>query len=306
MIVGIDPGTTTGVGILDFSGRPIKVFSKRGYGLNDLLSDLTDLGKTLIISTDKKRVPSFVHKLSVRLGARIISPDADLLVNEKKALIDGIKVKNDHERDSLACAIYSFKKISPLIERVDRAVSKLEEMDEDLRSKVKELVLQRDALPISVAIDLLTQPQKEENKIIKKIIEDDKLDASYLKLIAKLKEANNMISSLKILNNKYRISIAELQRPKKIQDSQKIIFKDQKILLLNEKLLSISKKNSSLEEEIKNLLSLVKTTREFNIARAKESVGKDETILFKNSDYMITKKKPSNILDKVMSEYKKS
>ena len=52
LIVGIDPGITTGIAILDLYGNVVKVCSKRNMGKNEIIRTITNFGHPLIITSD--------------------------------------------------------------------------------------------------------------------------------------------------------------------------------------------------------------------------------------------------------------
>ncbi len=137
LIVGVDPGTTLGYAIIDFQGEVIKVGSSKEFNLDILISELVRHGNVKVVSTDKRKVPGFVYKLSARLGAKVISPREDLKVDFKRSLVK-MKLRNDHERDALSIAVYAFKQCKNLFQRVDVFLEKrnIMEMSDHFKSKV--------------------------------------------------------------------------------------------------------------------------------------------------------------------------
>ena len=119
LIVGIDPGTTLGYAAIDFEGNIINLNSEKNLDLSALISSLIKLGKPLIIAGDKEYNPDFIGKLAIKLGARIIAPDYDLKVNEKREITKEHKTKNQHEIDALASALFALKKTSSLLKKIN-------------------------------------------------------------------------------------------------------------------------------------------------------------------------------------------
>lgn len=118
LIVGIDPGTTIGYAILDLKGNVKKIKSKKGLTLSSLIFEIIKEGKILIVGCDVNPVPSFVKEFCRRTGAKVIYPDQDLLVKEKRKLARDL-TSNRHERDAYVSALLAYKKVRPLLDKVD-------------------------------------------------------------------------------------------------------------------------------------------------------------------------------------------
>src|SRR3989344_4784645 len=110
LIVGVDPGTTVGYAAIDFEGNLVKVHSEKDFDMGTLISDVIKLGKPLIVASDKQYNPDFVEKFAIKLGARLIGPDYDLKVSEKRDAVREYETGNQHEMDSLASAVFALKK----------------------------------------------------------------------------------------------------------------------------------------------------------------------------------------------------
>lgn len=122
LIVGVDPGTTVGLAFLDVNGKVIKVKSARNLSINDVITEIAAVGKAAVVASDKAIVPPMVNKLTGILGARLFTPDEDLLVERKRELADKARTKNDHERDALAAAVYAYYKFQNKIRRIEKQV----------------------------------------------------------------------------------------------------------------------------------------------------------------------------------------
>ncbi len=122
IIVGIDPGTTTGLGFVDIDGNIIKVLSARNLGVNEIITEICAVGTAAIVSTDKRRTPPLVNKVSSVLGARLFTPNLDLSVEKKRELVNKWRCGNDHERDSLAAAIYAYYHFQNKLRRVEKQI----------------------------------------------------------------------------------------------------------------------------------------------------------------------------------------
>lgn len=138
LILGIDPGTTVGIAILDLKGNILALKSKKEFSLNEIISFISKHGKPLLIGCDKKNSPSFVDKVAAKTGSKVIPPLYDLEIKKKKELTKKYEYNNDHERDALASAFFAYKKFRNLLDRIDKYIIKnnLEEIRHALTSKV--------------------------------------------------------------------------------------------------------------------------------------------------------------------------
>lgn len=118
LIVGIDPGTTVGVAILNFEGKLVNLFSSKNIGLNEVIKYLIGFGRVSVIASDVDHVPDFVYRLAASLDAEIFIPETSILVSEKVDMTKEYKYKDTHQRDSLSAAIYAFKKLKNKFEKI--------------------------------------------------------------------------------------------------------------------------------------------------------------------------------------------
>lgn len=136
MIVGIDPGTTVGVSILDTEGNIIHVTSRKYANKNEIISLVSSYGRPIIVSSDKNPTPKYVEKVSSSFGSKLFFPEQPLLVKQKYKItrdyLDAIH--NTHEMDSLAAAIIAWKANRKSIEKNNK---KTGEMSEWLRRNTK-------------------------------------------------------------------------------------------------------------------------------------------------------------------------
>jgi uncharacterized protein len=151
VIIGVDPGTTVGIAVLDIRGSLIHIDSMRSPHLQDIITKLTDHGRPLIIGTDKAKPPELILKLSAKLGARIIAPNEDLLVIEKKDLIKGHIFKDSHQADALAAAIYAHKKVEHLLARISSYLE--HEGRSKMMDEVSSIMLTKEGIAIKDALN---------------------------------------------------------------------------------------------------------------------------------------------------------
>lgn len=141
LIAGIDPGTTTAYAFLDLEGHLVRMRSSKKANLSFILRETIKNGDVIAVGTDRRKSPMLVQKFAAKFGIKIIKPENDLTVREKNALIRNFKVKNEHEADALAAALYAYNKTSLLLRRIDGLLKK--EGKERFSNQIKRMVLKK-------------------------------------------------------------------------------------------------------------------------------------------------------------------
>jgi len=250
LIIGIDPGTTLGYAMLNADKKVLEINSSKELNMSSLIKKSNELGNPLIIGTDKKKIPHFVNKFAAQFNAKIVSPKEDLSVDEKNKLTQDYKL-NNHERDALAAALFAYNNYEKLFSKIEYH---LKEFDKEIIEKIREMCV-KDELSISLSLDLITKPEKEEVKEIKKIIHKDNLKKDLVFLYEKIKKQEKIISLLK------------KQKQEEKKKNEQIIERDRYLLK------KISQLNS--DEKAEKLLGL---REERIISLSNELKAKDENI----------------------------
>lgn len=158
-IVGIDPGTTMGLAIIDLTGNLVEVFSAKHYSVSEAVERIIARGKPLIIASDVAPTPAMVRKISSIFASPVHELEESLSIEEKIALTkgDGYAYKNAHERDALAASLNAFRSYQKKFARVEKKTPTGVSVEE-----VKALVIE--GLSISAAIDRLLSAQEQPVK----------------------------------------------------------------------------------------------------------------------------------------------
>ena len=127
VILGIDPGTISAYAVLTLDGTLIALHSHRNFTPALLLREVSQHGKVITIGSDVATSPGTISKIATQLGARVTTPDHNLTFGEKLKIVDTYlknqttfqKIQNKHEKDALACALYAYKRLRPLLKRID-------------------------------------------------------------------------------------------------------------------------------------------------------------------------------------------
>lgn len=122
IIVGLDPGTTTGIAALSLQGKLVDLISSRAMSSSDVIEWIAARGKPLVVATDVFPTPGAVEKVKRSFNAVLYSPGSDVPAEEKIALAREFGYKNDHERDALAAAASAFKKYKNKFMQVEKKV----------------------------------------------------------------------------------------------------------------------------------------------------------------------------------------
>jgi len=182
LIVGVDPGTTTGIAVLNFNGEIMDIFSSKDFGLDRVINHLTEFGRVSLIAVDVKPAPGFVPKLATKLGSQLLVPDEPLHVNEKIELAREYKTKNSHERDALAAALMAHHKYKNKFTKIDSL---------GLDDEIKNLVLH--GISIDDAVKILEEEEREEEPAESEEQQPKRILSPQDIMIRKLKKQNSTL-----------------------------------------------------------------------------------------------------------------
>ena len=136
VILGIDPGTTIGLAVIDIDGVIKHIDSFKDKGIKEILNYIIEKElEPFIISTDKKEIPLGIKSIASKIDAIVYSPKKDLSKKEKanivKQLMNGDANKsikeslNDHEKDALAAALNAYEYYKEKIKRYKKIAKEL-------------------------------------------------------------------------------------------------------------------------------------------------------------------------------------
>ncbi len=119
LIAGVDPGTTTGLACIDFSGTVIELFSGRHMGGDAVIDHLVSTGKVSLVATDVAPPPESVAKIASSLGAPLHAPPEPLSVAVKNDLTRDLGTGDVHQRDALAAALAAYNHFKNKFENIE-------------------------------------------------------------------------------------------------------------------------------------------------------------------------------------------
>ncbi|MEF8773970.1 MAG: DUF460 domain-containing protein [Halobacteriales archaeon] len=122
VVVGIDPGTTTAVALVDLDGRVLDVHSTRTADTAAVVEWIIERGRPVVVAADVTPMPDTVEKIRRSFDAGGWTPPADLPVDEKQHRTRNEAYDNDHERDALAAALFAHDDHDDQFARIARKV----------------------------------------------------------------------------------------------------------------------------------------------------------------------------------------
>lgn len=253
--MGVDPGTTVGLAILDLEGIVMNVFSARNFSLYEISEYISKFGYPVIIATDVSPPPTTVERLSHNYDARLFFPSQSISVEEKNAITTGHTTDNFHQRDALAAALKAYNHYEGKFRNID---AKLSEMGlHEHSERLKMLVLH--GYNLKRAIELLFIKKEEgyvENPSPKiEVLDIQKklygINLSFARLQKYKEELDLEIEMHKktIEGLKEKIRTYDRQTKREVFSSEGIASRDNLIKSLREELVCERERNHILLEE---------------------------------------------------------
>ena len=122
VVVGIDPGTTTAVAIVDIGGEVLDVLSTRTADTAAVIEWIIAHGRPFLVAADVTPMPETVEKIRRSFDAAAWIPERDLLVDQKQHRTREQGYDNDHERDAMAAALFAVDAHEDQFARIARKV----------------------------------------------------------------------------------------------------------------------------------------------------------------------------------------
>ncbi len=158
VLVGIDPGTTTAVAVVDLEGSVLDTVSTRTADTAAVIEWIIERGRPLLVAADVTPMPETVEKIRRSFDAAGWTPAKDLPVDEKLHRTREQAYENDHERDAMAAALSAYDDHADQFERIARKVPP--RLD---RGAVTARVLREEA-SVEAAIDALTEDEESDDE----------------------------------------------------------------------------------------------------------------------------------------------
>ncbi len=136
IIAGVDPGKTCGIACIDLNGR--LVFSNHALfgGHEWVISTLTSVGKPVIIASDRTKAGATVRKVNSAFSSRLMCPDREFKVSEKRDAARAVGIKDPHERDAYTAALFAYKAFANKFKQAERIASARNVDTEEIKAKI--------------------------------------------------------------------------------------------------------------------------------------------------------------------------
>ena len=261
VIVGVDPGSTSAVAAVDFQGELELLESGKNFPPRDIISEIVEAGKPVMVTSDKGETPSKVKKIAASVGAREFVPEKDLSKDRKKELGQG---SNSHEKDASAAAMHAFKTHRSGIEEI-KTLS--QDMDLDTAEVAKKYFKPGKNVMEDSQEEENTEDEKGKNNPFKRKAErlEEKVDTLQEELEEKEESLEFKEQQRRDLQSKY-----DKLKAGKTED----ILKDTKVEKLKNKIEQRDKKIDRIQDRLDNAL-----LREKQYKKAVEEIQKGGKIV---------------------------
>lgn len=272
-IVGIDPGTTVGIAILSLDGDLLFSNSFRGISHDQVVKLISDHGKPVIVATDVYPTPAAVEKIRRSFKAVLGTPGTELRAEDKIAMARSFGYSNDHERDSLAAAISTYRNYKNIFSRVEKRAPRFADV-----GLIKYHVI--NGYSIEEAIEKVTAvrvPARSETaSATGESIDADEQTKRLQELIRQknslINELKEYVKDLKEANLEKDRRIAEMEdRVSKLKKSESMELRKQKEIRIRDT--EISRLNTELNRSKQSLQDSRQHIKKLKQIRKKEIKG---------------------------------
>ena len=185
LILGIDPGTTCGLAVIDLNARPFILISKKAISMDEIIHEVTRLGKPILVASDVSPMPEFVKKVASKLNASIFTPKVSMRGNKKREVVQRylsnqkIRLKDIHEIDALAAALKAHNHYKNKFDQIDALKSNSQIDLDEIKSCVVKGMQIKEALKSH-------EKNKKMKKMGKSVLRNPRVDKSSHKRIIEL------------------------------------------------------------------------------------------------------------------------
>ncbi len=132
LIVGIDPGSTSAVAAFNLDGELKLLESRKEFSQDEVIRQLIETGRPVVIASDRERMPSTVEKISSSRGAQRFEPENDLRSQRKNRIGKG---ENSHEIDAYASGIHAYNSLQKEIRKIEKISEKTRQDRKEVAKK---------------------------------------------------------------------------------------------------------------------------------------------------------------------------
>lgn len=260
VLVGVDPGTTTAVSVVDIDGNVLDVMSTRTGDTASVIEWIVDRGRPVVIAADVTPMPETVEKIKRSFDAAGWKPERDLLVDEKLHRTRSIGYDNDHERDAIAAALHGYDSYAEQLDEIAREVPPRV----DLGTVIARVIADGEALEAviraltpsvseeeSSSAEPANEVSPEQERITELENRVEQLESYISELTSELEEKNETISS-------YEDELAEKRREERrdVQERRVVTRLQRENDRLEEEVAAKREQVAALEKKLERLKAL--------------------------------------------------
>ncbi len=259
-IVGLDPGTETGIAVISLEGDLIATISEKELGRDGISEFIIKYGTPLILATDVNPTPSTVEKIASTFNAEVYTPNKDLSSDKKDSLVKDFKDGNltSHSKDALAAALQAFRAEKSIINKISKKTSG---MDEKETEKVfNKTVKQGKSISRAIReVEKQDEPVKKETSTDKKEQSID-WESRAKRLDKKLKRREKEAERLRNYSKDLKKDLKKSEDEKKelLSGRRREIEKDEEVLKWKKKYENVLKQNKNLKNTVEGLKKGIK------------------------------------------------
>jgi len=280
LIVGLDPGTTTGLAILNLHGKPLhNIYSQREFSTRQIIRKIMKYGNPILFACDVPAPPKMVEKIANSFNTPV-SPIKKILpvvekiqiANEYQERYD-VTIRNSHQRDALVAAIKAFNHLKNKLDKVEDEIKLLDNTlpIEDIKmsiihgkslndaiSEAREIIqiqLERELKKNEIGANNHTndpQLRRELESIREKVITQQELINRLEQAHSRFKNENH---DLQKQIERLKQGLINIKRKKslKVDELHRIRIKDAEILRLRQQVSEGKIKIESLQKDLAKL-----------------------------------------------------
>lgn len=278
LIIGIDPGTTTGLAILDLQGKPLLLHSEREFSTRKIIRQIMKYGKPVLFACDVPSSHKMVEKIAHNFDVPVYSAKKTITVTEKNQIAQEfqaayeLSVSDTHQRDALVAALKAYNELKNKLGKIETEVKKLDDtlpvdaikiaviQGKSLSEAITEvreaiqLQMEKDTKRKDMATAQVSDPQiRRELESLREKVTDQQLviedfEQLQIRLTTENKELKKQISQLE-----QSITDLKRQRSLEVEKERHIRIRDAEIGRLNRQVAVGKTKIARLQRSLANL-----------------------------------------------------
>ena len=258
VIVGLDPGTTVGLSILDLNGNLLHTASVRAQSPAEVIAEISRIGKPVVVATDKAEMPAGVEKIRRAFAAVPWTPKKDILIKEKYAAAEGYEFADDHQRDSLAAAVLAFRSFQPKFENLKKRLPAGTDID-----FVRAGIIRGKTLDKILSVPVIQDEEVPEAEV--EVFADEK-DLEIARLEGEVAKLRKLIRGLSedleakdkaVKKLQRRLSLERNERTADVLLSEEITSRDRELAQTKKALRKEERRNKTLRTRIDRMKNYV-------------------------------------------------